>query len=40
MKFNEENSKNKSSNEVSIENKNAKYASNLQGFEAYINKTK
>ena len=40
MKVNEGNSKNKSSNEVSIENKNAEYTSNLQGFEAYINKNK
>ena len=40
MKVNEGNSENKSSNEVSIENKNADYASNLQGFEAYINKNK
>ena len=40
MKVNEGNSENKSSNEVSIENKNTEYASNLQGFEAYINKNK
>ena len=40
MKVNEENSENKSSNEVSIENKNSEYASNLKGFEACINKNK
>ena len=40
MKVNEGNSENKSSNKVSIENKNTEYSSNLQGFEAYINKNK